>query len=121
MKRDGMEKADIVILNRRDRHGVAGSIYVGRAVRAQKGSSLGNPFPLESEEQREEVVRRYRRWLWDQVQAREGAAWCELVGLARRLKAGERLHLECWCAPRRCHAEVIADCLRWMVRKQPHG
>jgi hypothetical protein len=40
------------------------------------------------------------------------------VELTRRLGAGERLCLECWCAPRRCHAEVIADCLRWMVRER---
>ena len=33
----------------------------------------------------------------------------EMERLAARVGAGERLRLLCWCAPKRCHADAIAD------------
>lgn len=91
-------------------------VYIGRPGRGRAGSPLGNPYVLKDESHRDAVVEQYRRWLWQQVRSREGAAWGELVALARRLQAGEPIRLGCWCAPRRCHGNVVAACLGWMVR-----
>lgn len=33
----------------------------------------------------------------------------EVLRLARLVQAGERLALQCWCAPRPCHAAVVRD------------
>jgi hypothetical protein len=40
-----------------------GKAYVGRP------SPLGNPFALGRDGSREQVIARYRRWLWAQLQA----------------------------------------------------
>lgn len=33
----------------------------------------------------------------------------EIDELGRRVAGGERLALRCWCAPRRCHADLVAS------------
>lgn len=58
----------------------------------------GNPHRIRKGVGREEAVRRFRRDLL------RNPAW---VREARRELAGERLG--CWCAPRACHAYVLAE------------
>jgi hypothetical protein len=67
-------------------------VYIGRP------SSWGNPFRLADESQRDEVVARYRDWLMGQP---------ELLVRVRRELRGKRLG--CWCAPRACHGDVLAE------------
>lgn len=102
----------VTVLNRKDR---PEGIYIGRGGRGQKGSALANPYKMGDESDRERVIEQFRGWLWEQVQAREGAAWEELVRLAAKLKAGEKLSLVCWCAPKHCHGDVIKAYLAWML------
>jgi hypothetical protein len=54
-----------------------GQVYVGRP------SPLGNPYALGRDGSREQVIARYRRWLWAQLQALGSAQEREL----RRLLA----------------------------------
>jgi hypothetical protein len=105
----------IEVLNLRD--GGSG-VYVGRGGRGLKGSALANPFKMRSEAERVRVVGAYRAWLWAQVQRKEGEVWNELVRLAQMHQQGQAFALVCWCSPRRCHAEVIRDCVEWMVRTE---
>jgi len=42
-------------------------IYVGREMPGIPGSVLGNPFQIGRDGTREEVVEKYRRWLWEQI------------------------------------------------------
>ena len=67
-------------------------VYIGRP------SRWGNPFRLEDETQRDEVVARYRTWLLEQP---------ELLARVRQDLRGKRLG--CWCAPRTCHGDVLAE------------
>jgi hypothetical protein len=88
------------------RKGRAQGIYVGRP------TPLGNPFRLIKEEDRERVVNQYATWLNEQL--RQGnpevtRAMEELYGVLKR--KGE-LTLICFCAPKRCHGEVIAEHLK---------
>ena len=86
------------------------AVYVGR------GSPLGNPFTLDRsrtrEAQAEEILGRYREWLWGQMRRRSP----QLAAL-HGLRADSVLVCSCW--PQRCHAEVIVRAWRWMekVRK----
>jgi len=64
-------------------------VYVGRP------SKWGNPFPLKREEDRDAVLVKYRRWL-----ATQPALIASLHELRGKV-------LGCWCAPRRCHADVL--------------
>lgn len=66
-------------------------VYIGRP------SKWGNPFPLEAEDDREECLASYRLWLLNQPDLL--AALPELRGKV----------LGCWCAPRLCHGQVLAE------------
>jgi hypothetical protein len=83
-----------VILNARDKAGWRRGpdrVYVGR------GSKWGNPFEIGRDRTRDEVIEKYRAWIV--TQPRLMAALPELRGK----------HLVCWCAPERCHAEVLLE------------
>lgn len=65
-------------------------VYVGRPTK------WGNPFHMKDERDRDGVVRRYEEWI------------AQHPDLARAAKAELRgRDLGCWCAPRRCHADVL--------------
>jgi hypothetical protein len=66
-------------------------VYVGRP------SVWGNPFRLRTERERARVVEQYRQWLEGQP---------ALLARARGELRGKVLG--CWCAPRPCHADVLA-------------
>lgn len=67
-------------------------VYVGRP------SVWGNPFRMPSEAQRAETVARYRDWILTQP---------HLIERAKQELRGKRL--ACWCAPKACHADVLAE------------
>jgi hypothetical protein len=83
-----------------------GGVYVGRP------TPLGNPLRLEREDRREEVVARYAAWLEGELHRGNREVARALEELYRRLKRQGTLTLLCFCAPRRCHAEVIAEHLK---------
>ena len=87
------------VLNRRVLPGgvvPADAVYVGRP------SGWGNPFAIGRDGSREEVIARYRVWLWQQL-GRDPEFLAPLRG--RRLV--------CWCAPEPCHADVLVRALAW--------
>jgi len=65
---------------------------------------LGNPFRIGRDGTREEVVRKYREWFGRKVQT--DRRFLAIVEKLRGVPA-----LVCWCAPKACHAQVIADYL----------
>lgn len=68
-----------------------GAVYVGRPTK------WGNPFAIGRDGERATVVRKFERWLMTQP---------ELVEQAKQELRGK--NLACWCAPKACHAEVLA-------------
>jgi len=89
-----------------------GGVYVGRP------TPLGNPFRLLREEDRDEVVARYATWLKEQIRRGNPAVTQALEELYRTLKRRGNITLVCFCAPRRCHAEVIAEKLKLMAEAE---
>ena len=81
--------------------------YVGRP------SPLGNQFVIGRDGTREEVIRLYRTWLWNQmlVRANPPRARREILHLRKELEIMGELTLVCWCAPEPCHADVIAEAI----------
>ena len=75
-------------------------------VRVDRRTQWGNPYPVGPRfGSRAEVIERYRRHLWHRI--RTGELDIEqLAGLAGR-------DLACWCAPKACHAEVLARAAAW--------
>ena len=66
-------------------------VYIGRP------SKWGNPYPLRTESQRAAGIAQYRTWLV--LQPHLMAELSELFGK----------RLGCFCAPRPCHGDVLAE------------
>ena len=90
--------------------GASAGVYVGRP------TLLGNPYRVQHDA-REQAVQRYRAWLPRQWQV-GGEVKEALLELARAYTERDELTLICWCAPRRCHAEVIREAVLGIVQ---HG
>jgi hypothetical protein len=75
--------------------------YVGHAGprHSWPESDFASPFVREAAVDREQLVEHYRQWLADQPELMARIRSGELAGRA----------LGCWCAPRPCHADVLAE------------
>ena len=87
-------------------------VYIGRACAGWKGSVLGNPFQIGKEGSREEVIEKYRHWLWARMQE-EGEVKKEIMRLASLYAEGKKIKLGCWCFPQGCHGEIVARAIRY--------
>lgn len=67
-------------------------VYIGRP------GPWGNPFVVGEHGTREEVVEQYAEWLLSQP---------DLVAKAQRDLKGKVLG--CWCAPKLCHGDILAE------------
>lgn len=76
-------------------------------VRVDRATRWGNPFKVGRDGTREQVVERYRQWLWQQVRAGK-VSKADLAALH-----GKRLG--CWCAPLACHADVLTRAAEWAM------
>lgn len=66
-------------------------VYIGRP------SKWGNPFVVGEDGTRSQVIEKYRQWV--KTQPKLMAAIPELKGKT----------LGCWCAPKPCHGDVLAE------------
>jgi len=66
-------------------------IYIGRP------SKWGNPFTIGKDGTREEVIEKYKVWFWTQP---------ELIKSLPELKGKI---LGCWCKPKPCHGNYLAE------------
>lgn len=106
-----------ITIGRTTRRGLSsplpGQVYVGRP------SPLGNPFQIGRDGTREQVIAKYRAWLWKQLRWPSGALRRspQVTELQRLLALARTAPLEllCWCAPLPCHAEVIRAALLWLA------
>lgn len=78
-------------------------VYIGREVpeHGLLASKWGNPFVMadESDTERERAIAAYREWVITQP---------KLMSALEELR-GRRLG--CWCAPKRCHGDVLVELL----------
>ena len=76
-------------------------VYIGR------GSKWGNPYRIGEDGTREEVIEKYRLYLWKQIKKGEITPqdlW-ELNGK----------RLGCFCAPQACHGDVLVAAVKWSL------
>jgi len=66
-------------------------VYIGRP------SKWGNPFVIGKDGTRDEVIEKYRQWLLSNP---------ELLEEVKELKGKI---LGCWCSPKKCHGDVLAE------------
>ncbi|MBE2200429.1 MAG: DUF4326 domain-containing protein [Anaerolinea sp.] len=92
-------------------------MYVGRR-NAHYGlvqSPLANPFAARettNAKKADDPIASYRRWLWQKMLQRDPEVVEALESISPTMA------LVCWCNPKPCHAEVIAEASRWWQRSQ---
>lgn len=74
-----------------------------------EGSSLANPFTLKKESERESVLEQYKEWLDEQLKDPMSDQSIELYELINDLRTEGSITLGCFCKPKKCHAEYIAE------------
>ncbi len=90
-------------------------VYVGRACFGRRGHPLRNPIKLPknaTEEQRAACIAEYREELLSRPDLAE-----QLEALRVATRNGQ-LPLGCWCSPKACHADVLAELLANLVADQ---
>jgi predicted glycoside hydrolase/deacetylase ChbG (UPF0249 family) len=86
------------------------AVYVGCALMFMVGNPLGNPYHGLAKDNREAVLM-YSDWLSDRLNNPDSAQSQEMQRLRGLLAEHEKMTLQCWCYPLRCHAEVIREYL----------
>jgi len=81
-------------------------------------SVLGNPFKIGRDGSRDEVIEKFRRYLWSAIQAKNCKILAELSRIKSAAVSGHRVYLVCCCKPARCHGDVIKSCIEWCIRKE---
>jgi hypothetical protein len=74
--------------------------YIGRAGHGKDGT-FGNPFRLESQLSRHEVIAQFRAYFLDRV--------AKDAEFRRKVLALRGKRLGCFCKPAPCHGDVIAE------------
>lgn len=76
------------------------------------GSLLACPFKLPQNRGKQQILSKYRRWLWEQLHTK-GAVHAKLLKL-RNQSAVMDLTLVCWCPCCPGHASLIKACVEWL-------
>jgi len=87
-------------------------VYIGRANKhvLMKQSPLANPFNGKTYG-RDGAIAKFADWIDDRLLALDNDVCQELKRLARIHKTYGMLELVCWCAPKACHGDIIAQVL----------
>lgn len=89
-------------------------VYIGR------GSIWGNPYSHMqgtkaqwTVETRDQAVDSYRKYLWQKI--KNGEITVDM------LIALDGKRLGCYCAPQRCHGEIIVAAIEWAKQEKANG
>ena len=95
-------------------------LYLGRFNKPYNlvASPLANPYSIGKDGSRQEVIAKYRVWLWKIVKkylqdGKSNPVIETLIYIAKH----PNLKLVCWCFPEPCHVEVVISCVNWLVKE----
>lgn len=78
--------------------------------RVDRGSSLGNPFPLHLHPDRESCIKAYYDHFIRTIIKKP-----DMISEIEQMLSAHQEHgivrLYCWCVPKKCHAEIIREYL----------
>lgn len=78
-------------------------------------SPLGNPYPMESEEDRDRVISEYKIWIENQLERGNQRIMNSLLEIVNHHKKHGHVNLQCYCYPSNCHCGVIRDILEKLI------
>lgn len=85
--------------------GRRGIVFVDGVRYPPRDSTWANPYKVNKNNLREDVVAKYRRYILDRL-ATENGLLDELLKLQTKT-------LGCWCKPERCHGDVLVDIVEY--------
>jgi hypothetical protein len=88
-------------------------------VRCDRTSPWGNPFRLNDESERLNVIARFRSQLWEQINSVDAIERLVVPLVKAKRDKGSPLRLGCWCAPKPCHCDVWASACEWWESHLP--
>ena len=97
---------EIQVVNRHDGKAKPGN----HRVNVSRPGPLGNPFIIGEHGNREQVIKLYEEHFKKLVYT-PCALSEEFVRLVEYMMTEGYIELECWCAPKACHAEIIRDAI----------
>jgi hypothetical protein len=94
----------------------SGTFYIGRSnPKVGIGSALGNPFVMGKDGNRDEVCAKYRKWLWAQLENYDPTKPLTPALNSLKYLCLTKPDLVCWCAPAKCHGDVLKNCVTWLT------
>lgn len=78
-------------------------------VRIDRATRWGNPYLISPGYDRDRVVDSFRDYLADRLRREEWQGGYEPLPLRAALRGLVGKRLFCWCAPLRCHGDVLAE------------
>ena len=84
-------------------------------IKVDRSTPVGNPFYMRNERMRDEVCDKYEAYFYKKV--KEAGAFRDYVAHIYRTALKNDVALGCWCAPKRCHANVIAAFINKFLSK----
>ena len=87
-------------------------------MRVDRASVLGNPFVMKNKTQaeRDRVCNEYEEYFNIEVK-KPGAFRDKVISIYTMVKNGCDINLQCWCAPKRCHADTIKQFIEDNLKK----
>jgi len=89
----------------------------GKVIDISRPNILGNPFKMENEDQRELVCIKFYHYLREEYK-KKGQIYDELIRIKDMVKSGKDIYLECWCAPKMCHGDIIKNAILGMLSRE---
>jgi hypothetical protein len=99
-----MNNGEIIVSKVKNNKDGFESIYIGRN---KNNNPLGNPFVMNSENERDDVCDTYQTYFDLEVKIENTPLRNEIIKLYRMVKSGKNINLQCFCAPKRCHGLTI--------------
>lgn len=112
----------VTVVHRRARF--VNAIYIGRAMPRDglKASPLGNPYRIrpgyDIVNDPDRKLDAYRAWLEELLANAQSPQSKEIARLVELAKQGP-IALECWCAPNRCHGDIVREIVLQRLTGEP--
>ena len=112
----------VKVVNVRNLDPTAYNIYIGRKSYLSKdlfekkpylidGTELGNPIKLKGEHTREESLAAHRKFFLENTDR-----FKNILETIENIASRQTVCLTCWCHPKPCHGDVIAEYLNERIR-----
>jgi hypothetical protein len=106
-----MEKLIIVHVGEKR---IAGYEYIN----VMRPNTLGNPFYMKSEKDRIEVLRKFKLYLWKEMNTPGSKVLYALNSIIEMLLNGRGVALVCCCKPKACHGDIIKAAIEYIMNRK---